>query len=800
MFPILLLSADLQRYNFLIHPFESALAIKTPSNQRSMLRTDPIEKLIVSGINVRPSESDKVGADTWEKITVNKEGYFEGSPALNGGYVYVNFKSPKDQIMMLGAKGSSISYVNGVPRGGDPYQYGYMNVPVKLKAGSNDFLFACGRGRFSASLTKLGGSPLTISSEDATLPDITPAVKGNLDGAVVVINETEKKIQNVQIKAESEDGTSITISNGSIEPLTIRKLRFQTNGKSEKVKLTVLTNDLYDVSQTVTLRRRKLGETYKRTFISAQDGSVQYYAVNPSSDPRAGQALFLSLHGASVEAINQADAYASKNWGTVVAATNRRPFGFDWEDVGRRDALEVLAHAKKDLKPDNQKIYLTGHSMGGHGTWQIGAHFPDQFASIAPSAGWTSFWSYAGGKSYDLKDPIQAMLRRATNASDTLELKENYKQQSIYILHGDADDNVPVSEARNMRKELADHPSLFWFEQKGAGHWWSEGNDPGALCVDFPGFFELFGKSQIPKSADVKRVNFTTANPGVSASNHWVTIQQQVRPWEFSNVDGTANLERQSFEGTTKNVRHLTLRCAPFSSSADVTISLDGSPSFKMPWSKNGVIDLVNVEGTWKATSLVSLKEKNPMRYGGWKDIYRNQVMFVYGTAGNQVENDWARNKARYDAETFYYRGNSSVDVMSDIEFLKHNTKDRNVVLYGNSSTNAAFKKTLNLPDITLKNGEFKVGKKAQTGDHLAVLLIGPRHNSNIASVAVVGGTGIEGSRLTDRCPFFTAGAGIPDCIAFDPTLLNGGSKGIKVAGFFGNKWDVESGDFVWNL
>src|SRR5205823_5794816 len=92
------------------------------------------------------------------------------------------------------------------------------------------------------------------------------------------------------------------------------------------------------------LRIRKPGQTYKRAFISGIDGSVQYYAVNPavvSQQPAAGpsknpsSALFLTLHGAGVEAIGQADAYSPKSWGNIVAATNRRPYGFDWEDWGR---------------------------------------------------------------------------------------------------------------------------------------------------------------------------------------------------------------------------------------------------------------------------------------------------------------------------------------------------------------------------------------------------------------------------------------------------------------------------------
>src|SRR5690606_32883536 len=109
---------------------------------------------------------------------------------------------------------------------------------------------------------------------------------------------------------------------------------------------------------------RTATEARKVTFRSAIDGSVQYYALLPAK-PLPGQVdkpgIVLSLHGASVEAIGQAKAYSPKSWCHIVCPTNRRPFGFDWEDWGRLDALEVLAHAQAALEHDSSRVWLTGH-------------------------------------------------------------------------------------------------------------------------------------------------------------------------------------------------------------------------------------------------------------------------------------------------------------------------------------------------------------------------------------------------------------------------------------------------------
>jgi len=101
---------------------------------------------------------------------------------------------------------------------------------------------------------------------------------------------------------------------------------FSSNGKetADQARLKVELLDAEDgrslSSAEFALRVRKPQETRKVTFISDIDGSVQYYAVNPSKRPGNDNALILSLHGASVEAIGQSDAYAAKDWAKGLAA------------------------------------------------------------------------------------------------------------------------------------------------------------------------------------------------------------------------------------------------------------------------------------------------------------------------------------------------------------------------------------------------------------------------------------------------------------------------------------------------
>jgi len=519
--------------------------------------------------------------------------------------------------------------------------------------------------------------------------------------------------------------------------------------------------------------------------------------VNPSQTKGPDQALFLSLHGASVEALGQAEAYSSKSWGNLVAATNRRPYGFDWEEVGRMDALEVLALAKQRFQPDTSRVYLTGHSMGGHGTWQIGAHYPNLFAAIAPSAGWISFQTYAGGVTYTDPTPVEKMLLRAGSPSDTLGLKMNYASRGVFILHGDADDNVPVGQARQMREALAPfHRDLDWFEQNGAGHWWDASPEPGSDAVDFAPIFDFFSRHRIPKWDEVTSIDFTTCSPGISATLHWATIQQQEHPFEFSRVILQAFPRLGKISGTTSNVKALSLSIAPMSSGQKLTLEIDGQTLTPSLPTVNRVF--LRKEGEkWAVVGSMNPAEKNPARYGGFKDIFRNRFVMVYGTKGSRSENDWAFNKARYDAESFWYRGNGSVEIVPDSSFDPAKFPDRNVILYGNGDTNSAFSALLD-SEVSLKRNAFTYGGRSLDDSmNAGVFFIRPRRDSDIGCVAVIGGTNLVGMRLTERAPFFSSGAAYPDLLVLGIESLSDGTKGVRQAGYFGNDWKVASGDWA---
>ncbi|MHC4408647.1 MAG: hypothetical protein ACYS0F_06560 [Planctomycetota bacterium] len=59
-----------------------------------------------------------------------------------------------------------------------------------------------------------------------------------------------------------------------------------------------------------------------------------------------------------------------------------------WTTDGTEEfVLELIEQAKKTWKIDPDRVYMVGHSMGGYGSWTVGAHHADLFAGLAPFAG-----------------------------------------------------------------------------------------------------------------------------------------------------------------------------------------------------------------------------------------------------------------------------------------------------------------------------------------------------------------------------------------------------------------------------
>ena len=91
------------------------------------------------------------------------------------------------------------------------------------------------------------------------------------------------------------------------------------------------------------------------------------------------------------------------------------PLSYDLPDKGWEERVEdvvlILNKVKENFNVDTNRIYLTGLSYGGYGTWCIASRYPELFAAIAPVVAWghpdlmepiarykIPVWAFAGGR------------------------------------------------------------------------------------------------------------------------------------------------------------------------------------------------------------------------------------------------------------------------------------------------------------------------------------------------------------------------------------------------------------------
>ncbi len=154
-----------------------------------------------------------------------------------------------------------------------------------------------------------------------------------------------------------------------------------------------------------------------------------------SFDPNKKYPVIVSLHGAGGKGTNNKNQL--KDWNLQLADKQRRKDFPCYVVAPQADQLWNPDHLEKiksiiDTLPsvDMNRIYILGHSMGGHGTYIFTQLDPDFFAAAAPSAG--------------------SGLRRTEPFIDA----EKIKNLPIWAFHGDKDGVCPIGKDQAVFDEM----------------------------------------------------------------------------------------------------------------------------------------------------------------------------------------------------------------------------------------------------------------------------------------------------------------------------------------------------------
>ncbi len=772
----------------------------------------------------------------WEKVEVDSTGWlttnypnvkwdtlqdFYGISALfNSGYACAEIEVPQRSRALAIAKRCGFS-INKQSYAGDIYGHGYVEVPVVLEKGINRIwvrLGGAGDDRVFFKLVPVDND-VRLITKDATLPDLVYADStGPFLAALPISNTTDdwpRNTRNAQLIVGGGVFEVDTFDLPPIAPMSFYKAPFEfalgallpdsVPGDTLILPVAVVWEG-GQTEATLKLRCRRPDQSRKETFISSIDFSVQYYGIMPPEnyDPSKEYPLIFSLHGAGVEAIGLVGAYTQKDWAFVVSPTNRRRFGFDWQDWGRLDALEVLQQVKERYPIDEDRIHLTGHSMGGHGVWHVGLTHPDLFASASPEAGWTNHelyvpWTWQ--KSAIYAEPWQLEIRnQALRTDNQLARVENASNLPIYILQGGADDNVPAFQARLYAKRLAQLGFSYHYEEvPGKPHWWS---DDGVSCVDWSDLME-FMQEQV-RDPYPENVYYRSADLTQENGAYWLEIQTIENRMQDAIIEGW--VEDDGYRIRTVNVSRFALRLREKKAGTKIALIIDDDTL-----STIAKTDSIVFEKAIQKTRHLLLSTRKGAQFGTtteriWqvaetdtyllphppiKGAYYEPFILVYGTIGDSVTTAKLFSMARGEAQAWWVRANGRTMIVPDTAVTEEMINSYNLILYGNATENAITAGIEKSLPIRIEDGRFVFADEILPPEATASLFVYRNPLNPNKKVLVREGIGSEGLKLSGYFSTMYSGAGLPDYIIWSKEVSDKGWGGVIKAGFFDEDWGL---------
>ena len=123
----------------------------------------------------------------------------------------------------------------------------------------------------------------------------------------------------------------------------------------------------------------------------------------------------------------------------AIAVFPQVPRDSQWVGAPGDMAVGALQQTMREFKVDPNRVYLTGLSMGGHGTWYVAYRHPQLFAAVVPICGWVREFERFRGSVPVVPGDSAAVMRS---------LAQRLAKVPIWIFHGEIDQVVDVNGSR----------------------------------------------------------------------------------------------------------------------------------------------------------------------------------------------------------------------------------------------------------------------------------------------------------------------------------------------------------------
>lgn len=354
-----------------------------------------------------------------------------------------------------------------------------------------------------------------------------------------------------------------------------------------------------------------------------------------------------------------------------------------YQGIPEKDVYDVLADVKKRFNIDEDRIYLTGLSMGGGGTLWIGLTRPDIWAAIAPVC--------------------------PAPPAGTIDLAGNALNIPVHMFQGGADPVVKPEGTREWVQKFKDLGVQVKYEEyPGVQHdSWVPAYKDGFIFE----WFKSFKRNLYPE-----RVLFSSSQYKYDSA-YWVHFDK-LTPGTLAKIDA-------KFTGPNK-IEIVTTALDGF------TLSLSGHPMFQENKALEVKIDGKKIKSGDGSTFSFSKSKnkwvsgkvekqdnaKGPGAEGPIFDAFSDKHIYVYGTLGTST---FEEIKSRADiaiqaANWSAYRGEFLGRIMffprviADKDVRPSDIKNSNLILFGTKETNSIINQYADQLPIHLSTTEQNYG------------------------------------------------------------------------------------------
>jgi predicted peptidase len=219
---------------------------------------------------------------------------------------------------------------------------------------------------------------------------------------------------------------------------------------------------------TVTESAKRMAEPFEaRTYVSKSGNTLRYRFMKPiDDDPKKKYPLVLCLHHGGTHGTDNIIQIDGSGAAQLLSSSGNRntypafifvpqcPQMYTWADIGE-SVIETLQSLESAYTVDPKRIYVTGVSGGGYGSWYFICAHPKMFAAAIPVCG----------------------------AGDT-SLAKNIIDIPIWVFQGEQDNLFPARLSREMiaaLRKAGGHPRYTEFPGEGHNIWGQVSETQGLL-------------------------------------------------------------------------------------------------------------------------------------------------------------------------------------------------------------------------------------------------------------------------------------------------------------------------------